>query len=164
MRAKRKAGVGVIITGDQALDAALKEFEPKVQKALTRKATRAGAKIVLAAAQVRVPILTASLEGSLKVRAMKRRKGSRRGKKFGHSVVAGEGFFMGDQFYGGFVEFGTGQRFHGSGKSVGEITPGDYDFLRPALYESKASVRAVFQRTMKTVISEARMKKTRAVA
>jgi len=159
-KAKRRGGAGVIITGDVELAKALAEFEPKVQKALTRKATRAAAKLVLESAKARVPVLTGELESSLKVRAMKKRKGQRRGKKFGHSVVTGEGFFVGDQFYGGFLELGTKERYlKKSGKSVGRIPAGEHDFLRPALYDNKVAIRAIFNRVMRQVVSEARMKK-----
>jgi HK97 gp10 family phage protein len=150
----------VVVTGDKALDKALHAFEPKVQRALTRKATRVAAKVVQEAAVLRVPILTGTLEDSLKVRAMRKRKGKRnRRGKFGHSVIASDGFFQGDAFYGGFMEFGTKQRFHKSGKSTGEIEPRSFDFLRPALYEKKDTIRRLFTTTMRQLVLEEGRKK-----
>ena len=153
-----KRAPAVVVTGDKELDKLLHAFEPKLQKSLTRKATRVAAKIVQEAAIRKVPIASGTLESVLKVRAMRRRKGRNRRGKFGHSVMAQDGFFMGDTFYGGFLEFGTKQRKHKSGKSVGEIEPGRWDYLRPALYENKKEIQRLFQVTLRQEIRDAAKK------
>jgi HK97 gp10 family phage protein len=153
-----KAGGGIVVTGTKDIDKALARFDANVQKKITRKATRAGAKLVLEAAKVLVPSGFGDLERSLKVKAMEKRKGKGRGR-IGHSVRTGEGFFQGEQFYGGFLEFGTKERKHDSGKSVGAIPSGVHDYLRPALYQNKGPVKALFEQAMREAINEANRKK-----
>lgn len=148
-----KAGGGVVVTGNREIDKALALFEKKVQLKITRKATRAGAKLVMEAAKANVPLLTGDLEASFKVRTVAKRKGKGRGR-IGHSVRTGEGFFQGEQFYGGFLEFGTKVRKHGSGKSTGRIEPGQHDYLREALYQNKGAVRSLFHSAMREAIMD----------
>ena len=148
---------GILVTGDKFIDKALAEFDDKVQKKITRKATREGAKLVLERAKALAPWREGTLEQSLKVRAKKR---SRRGG-IGHSVLASKdnSLFVGDTFYAGFLEYGTKERRHKSGKSVGRIEAGVHDFLRPALYQSTGPVRQMFNTAMKAAIGEMRAKK-----
>ena len=141
---------GLIVTGDEQLDRTLAALEPKLQKRAIRKATRAASKQVLATARQRVPSDEGDLERSLKVRALKRSR-----NRVGHQVLVSDGLFEGDEFYGGFVEFGTQQRFHKTtGKSVGRIDPGDFDFLRPSLYENRTTVLQIFNNTMRSELQQ----------
>jgi HK97 gp10 family phage protein len=145
-----KAGAGVIITGDKALDRLLKGLPLKVQKKLSRQATRKAAKeIVLPDAKARVPVDTGDLDESLTVKAVKRSR-----TKFGHEVRTKDGFYSGDQFYGGFVEFGTKERQHKSGKSVGSVKPHSFGFLRPAVYENESRIRDLYVTAMNALIAE----------
>jgi hypothetical protein len=90
-----KAGGGVIVTGDKELDKLLRGLPLKVQKKVSRQATRKAAKdIVLPDAKSRVPVDTGDLEESLIVKAIKRNR-----TKFGHQVQTKDGFYSGDQFY-----------------------------------------------------------------
>lgn len=73
---------GVILTGDKQLEQAYESLEKKVQNKATRKAVRAGAKVLLEATKANVPIGPGNKhhEGglfrkSLVVRAMKGRRG-----------------------------------------------------------------------------------------
>ncbi len=135
-----KAGGGVIVTGFEELDKALAEFPANVQKAMARKGTRKAAKdIVLPDAKNRVPENTGDLADSLTVRTVKRSRG-----KIGHMVTTKDGFYKGDQFYGGFIEFGTKERQHKSGKSVGAIQPHYHSFMRPAVYENSDKIKSLF--------------------
>ena len=154
----RKAGGGIVVTGTREIDKALAKFEVNVQKKITRKATRAGAKLVLEAAKILVPSGYGDLERSLKVKAVQKRKGKGRGR-IGHSVRTGEVFFQGEQFYGGFIEFGTKERWHDSFKSTGKIEPGVHDYLRPALYQNKGPIKKLFESAMREAINEARSKR-----
>ena len=52
----------------------------------------------------------------------------------GHGVYVGEGLFKGDQFYAGFLEFGTKPRQTKSGANRGRIDEQKWAFLRPALF------------------------------
>lgn len=146
-----KAGTGVIITGDKELDRLLKGLPLKVQKKVSRSATRKAAKdIVLPDAKSRVPVDTGDLEESLSVRAIKRSR-----TKFGHEVRTKDGFYSGDQFYGAFIEFGTKERKHKSGKQVGRIDPAkNFAYLRPAVYDNDARIRALYVTAMKELIAE----------
>lgn len=145
-----KAGGGVLITGDKALDALLKGLPEKVQKQLSRKATRKAAKeIVLPDAKSRVPVDSGDLESSLTVKAMKRSR-----TRFGHQVQTKDGDFQGDQFYGAFIEYGTKERKHKSGKSVGRIDPGkNFAYLRPAVYENEPQIEQLYVTALKELIA-----------
>jgi len=157
MAAERTTGSGVFMTGDRAIDRQLIAFEAKVQKKVGRKATRAGARAVLAAVKANAPWLTGTLNDSLKVRALKVSR--RRGKKFGHQVIVGEGdaqgLFSGDAFYAGFLEFGTKERKHRrTGKSVGRIAAGEHDFIRRVLYDNAETVRSISINELRAAIRE----------
>lgn len=98
------AAPSIIITGVKELMEKLDQFEPKLRKKILRKTLRKAAKPVLATARRYVPVDTAALKKSLKVRALKR---SRRHKhRVGIAVMTSEGWFKGDEYYGAFVEFG----------------------------------------------------------
>jgi len=145
-----KAGGGVIITGDEALDKLLKGLPLKVQKKLSTQATRKAAKeIVLPDAKSRVPVDTGDLEESLVVRSIKRSR-----FRIGHQVQTKDGFNQGDQFYGAFIEFGTKPRVHKSGKSVGRIDPSkNFAYLRPAVYDNEARIKGLYVTAMNELIS-----------
>lgn len=100
--AKVAAGTAVIITGVEEIDRKLSRFEQSVQKKAIRKATREASKVILEEAKTLVPVDTGALRKSLRVRSLKRSR-----VKQGHQVQTGEGFFKGETFYGGFVEYGT---------------------------------------------------------
>lgn len=168
-----KAGTGVFITGDKAVDRMLRDLPLKVQKKISRSATRKAAReIVLPGAIERVGVNTGDLEASLMVRAIgkniqmvKRTTGKYAGTmgkknlnadKFGHEVRTRDGFYAGDQFYGAFVEFGTKERKHkGTGKQVGRIDPAkNFAYLRPAVYDNEARIRALYVSAMKQLLAE----------
>jgi HK97 gp10 family phage protein len=149
-----KAGGGVIVTGDKALDKLLAGLPAKLQKKLSRQATRKAAKdIVLPEALARVPEDTGDLADSLKVQAIKRSR-----SKIGHMVATKDGFYKGDQFYGGMVEFGTKERQHKSGKQVGAIQPHKFAFLRPAIYDNEAQIKDLYVKDVRELINEAASK------
>lgn len=149
-----KAGGGVIVTGDRELDRLLATLPAKLQKKLSRQATRKAAKnIVLPEAKARVPEDTGDLADSLKVQAIKRSR-----NKIGHMVTTKDGFYKGDQFYGGFIEFGTKERKHKSGKDVGQIRPHEFSFLRPAIYDNEERIKAEYVNDVRQLIVEAASK------
>lgn len=143
------------VTGDKATAEAFKQLPKAIQNKVLRKATRDVAKQdVLDLAKQLVPVATGALEDSLTVRAA---KGLKRGE-IGASVQTRDGMFQGDEFYGGFQEFGFTQR-------DGAKNEGD-PFLRPALYEESdrklrtfmRSVQDTFQPTVVDVAKRARAK------
>ena len=148
---------GVFMTGAKDIDEQLLTFEKQVQKKVGRKATRAGARAVLAAVRGAAPWLTGTLYDSLKVRAIKVSR--RRANKFGHQVVVGEGdaqgLFSGEASYAGFLEFGTKVRKHRrTGKAVGQIGVGEHDFIRQSLYDNAATVRSISVNELRAAIRE----------
>lgn len=157
-----------IVTGDKQLDRFLRSLPLKLQKKGVRKATRASAKIVLADAQRRAPRDTGHLANSLVVRTAKGSRGRRMPRgTFGHSVqTRGGTMFYGDEYYAGFVEYGTKQRRMKT-KTGGKITSAGFltqglnrgrveaqPFMRPALYENKRVIRTVFKRLLGIALRE----------
>ena len=93
------------IFGADALEFVLRTLEPKVSRKIVTKSLRVGAKIIQAATKSIVPVKRGKLKRSLKVRVMPR---NRKGTK-ALSVTTGiaGNIFVGDEFYGGFLELGT---------------------------------------------------------
>lgn len=131
------AGTGVIVTGDLELDAKLSTLEKKVQKKVAKKSMRKAAKeIILPEAKNRVPVDSGALEESLVVRSLKRSR-----SRIGVEVRTKEGFFKGDEFYGGFIEFGT-------------ATQKAQPFLRPAGYGNEPRIRELIIQDIKQALRE----------
>ena len=133
----------VIVTGDRALDKTMATMEAKIQKKVARHAMRVAAKsIILPAAKRRVPVLSGALKRSLKVKAMKRSR-----SRIGVAVEAGDGFFKGEQYYSGMVEFGW------KDDKRGRSAPA-HPFLRPAGYESEPQVQALIVADIRKALAE----------
>lgn len=141
------AGATIELTGDRQLDEYLRSLPVRVTKGGMRKATREVAKFVLQLAKGYAPERTGALIASLKVRAAPRR----RSKPWlvSTSVRTGKSLFTGDTFYGGFLEYGTVERKHKSGKSVGRIDREKWAFLLPALFAYKESKIQMFASEMR---------------
>jgi len=145
------------LTGHKALDrelAALLDQSTKGVKGVLRGASRDAAKkhvLPKAKAILAKHRQTGNLASELKVRAIKRSR---------TAVGVGIGFpdplFVGDTFYAGFLEYGTDEREHKSGKAVGRIRPDS--FLRKPLYESEAAVRAEYIKALRERIAKANAK------
>lgn len=102
-----KAGSGIrgefIISGGEALAAALAEIPKAMEKKILARAMRDAAKPMLDDAKRLAPVLTGQLRKSIKIRSIKRnRKG-----RVGVVISTEKGFFKGETFYGAFLEFGT---------------------------------------------------------
>jgi HK97 gp10 family phage protein len=132
----------VELTGDKELDAYFKQLPTSVAKGGMRKATRQVAKFVREIAIGMAPEDTGALIASLKVRAAPRRK--HKPWLVSTSVRVGGGLFTGDTFYGGFLELGTVDRQHKSGKSTGRIDRSRWAFLVPALFAYRESKMNMF--------------------
>lgn len=90
------------VVGLRLIEKKLKLLEPKIAKGIVRKNLRAAAKPILKAAKANCPVLTGRLRKSLKIRVLKKRKSS-----YALQVSPSKGWAKGEEFYGGFVEFGT---------------------------------------------------------
>lgn len=158
-----EAARGIVTTGHKGIDAALAKFEVNVQKAIFRKASRPAAKLVLQAASNMAPVRKGELASSLKVQGVKQSRGRKGSAKIGHSVTAGAGFFKGPTFSAGFLEFGTDFRYQKkTGKYTGRIASGEWDFLRPALYQNEGPIRQMYWTVLKREVAAAARKKLQA--
>src|SRR3954447_12368252 len=90
------------LRGAKELISKLKTLEPRIERKLLRQALRAGAKVIQAEAQARVPVKTGRGRKGIKVRAMSRMKRGTVGVK----VQTSEGDYQGDEFYLSFIERG----------------------------------------------------------
>ncbi len=99
--AKAGRGISITILGTKALAELLLKLPDSIARPAVKKGTRAGQKIIARATKRLAPRRTGRLVSSIKVKAMKRRRG-----RVGAVVVTGKGFFQGDTFYGAFLEFG----------------------------------------------------------
>jgi HK97 gp10 family phage protein len=116
----------------------LNRLEPKLKAKIGRKAARKVAKeTVYKTAREKVPVKSGDLKKSIKVRALKR---SRKNKhKVGARVVTGPGFFKGEQYYGGFVEYGTRRM-------------AAQPFMRPAAIENRKRVPRMLRAEIKKLL------------
>ncbi len=94
------------IVGLDALTAKLRALRLSQQRALLIEAAKAGAKVISEEAARRAPQTTGRLAGGMAVKVI-----GRESDLFEASVEVGPGK---KQFYGFFVEFGTGSRFAAS--------------------------------------------------
>jgi HK97 gp10 family phage protein len=90
----------VTIRGDRELIKKLGTLRKTQAKKAIRKGSRAGSKIIQAAAKQNVPVKSGALKKEIKVRALKR---SRRWT----GTLVNTRVAEGPTYYGGFVEYGT---------------------------------------------------------
>lgn len=138
----------VTITGDSELDAALGQLMPTLQKKVIRQTTRKLAKIVADDAKQNAPSVSGTLARNIKVKSLPRSRSSQ-----GHGIVAL--IPGGEAFYALFLEFGTKERRHKSGKGTGKIEKGHHAFLRPALYDNENRIRRMFPKMIWEGLSKA---------
>lgn len=96
----------VEVNGLDEIDKALKAFSEEVAVKITRKALRAGSKVILTEAQEKVPVDTGKLRDSLKITS--RKKGDRIVNSVGTSN--NKNLFAGETYYAGFIEYGAPER------------------------------------------------------
>jgi len=140
----RRGPVGIDISGlgDARLQARLKRLDAKVQKKVVRKALRAGAKMVLAAARALVSADTGALRAGLKPRALKARRGT-----FGVQVMTPTREQLGipadaSGYYPAVLEYGA------------EGHPAR-PFLRPALDQARSTATSAIREAIVQGIDEA---------
>ena len=144
----------VTLTGDKALDKKLSAMPTRLRNKAMRQACRVVAKLVHTDARQKVPRKSGDLAKSLVVRAAKR---SRKHKhQVAVTVRTKDGFFQGDQFYGGFLEFGTAERQTKAGASRGRVP--QFKFLRNALYSFPETKRQIFVNHIRSFIKAEEVK------
>ena len=125
---------GVVVTGRVELDRMLRNMTPALNHSILATANAAAAKPLIRAAQSKVATLSGGLKHSIgaarisvkeageigTVHVGPRRKGNHKGR------------------HGHLVEFGTVERFHKNGKSVGVMPSAP--FMLPAFMETKGAI------------------------
>ena len=145
-----------VLTGEVEIDTYFAELPDKLEKKALRKATREVAKLTRTLAVEYAPERTGELVRSIKVRSKERSRAKGMRHVVGTSVTVGKGLFVGDQFYGGFMEFGTAERKHKSGKSTGRVPAGRFDFLRRALWAHPTAKAQIYLATLRQWVAEQR--------
>ena len=155
-RSKRLGG-SVYVTGIEETDQALAAFAPATRKRLIVAATKTIARKIKTDAWLNSPVKTGAMRNALRVVALRQRKrrlSNWAKRQVGSSISVGEKMFAGDQFYAGFIEFGTKDRYTKSGKFTGRVEPERFDFLRPALYANKAYAVLEFGNAIRKAIGD----------
>lgn len=106
---------------------------------------RAGAKPIHATTKSLAPRKSGALAKSIKIKT-RRRKG-----KVTVAIQTARGDFKGDTFYAAFQELGTAERFHKSGKSVGQV--GAKNFFAEGFNREQANAEAIIERGVLEVIN-----------
>lgn len=149
------------VTGLDRLDRKFAEWPEKLRNKAERTAARKAAKPLQQQAIQEAPKDKGVLRKSIKIRAIKRRRGQ---KTIGVRVVAGEGFFAGDTFYAGFIEFGrgVGKRTATSRRRKRELTnlsdsrqrvPPN-PFMKRAMDKTRAAVEALYSYEILRIVHE----------
>lgn len=105
------APVDFRVVGLADLKCAIDEMEKSVRNKGIRKALRAGANVVRRAEIAAAPNMSGATRKAIKVRAAKRRPG-----RISVLCQVGAGWFVGTEYYAGFVEWG-----HKIGKRTAEV-------------------------------------------
>lgn len=141
--------VQVVLTGVRRLDRKLKRLGSKEAKKLVTKAAREAVKPILLTARRYAPKDTGRLQKSIKVRALKRKKG-----RFGVRVTTGESDnqFRGRTFYGAFAEYGWTP---GSRKSKRRGTPvmGEL-YMKRAARAKRDSALKIYRERIKQMLKD----------
>lgn len=134
------------ISGNRQLDRRLERlFGAKAASQLNKHSRAAIRKAVKTYVQPdvlsAVPEDTGELRKSLKVKAVGRSR-----SRHGIQLTSGDNLFVGDTFYGGFIEFGTKIRSNAAGSNRGLIE--EDSFLRRGLYTNTNTVRRMYLREL----------------
>jgi len=148
-----------IIEGIDDLETLLDELPKEIdQRKVLRTALREGAKIIQIAAKGKCPVYSGPPRADVKPGELRDSINLRTRTRGGEVTVliqTGAGDFIGDQFYGAFIEFGhhVGKR-RGGGKyrrminDLRQFVPA-HPFLRPAFDENKDAVGRIIGEAIK---------------
>lgn len=126
------AGGGMSVTGLEKMLKVLGSLPDSVKESLVGGVLEAAAEPIVRAAKSKAPVETGELRAS--IHSTKPRVS---GGKIKCKILAGAGFFQGDIFYSGFIEFGHYQGSRSLGTNRPFISP--RPFMRPAADEQRDS-------------------------
>jgi HK97 gp10 family phage protein len=152
------------IEGSAELKAKFARLQKNVAKKHTRKALRAGAKIIRAEARANAPVKSGLIRRGIRVIAGKSRKGM-----ISILVTLGDRLFQGKEFYGAFQEFGwfsgkrirgkfkgadAKDRYHAASLAAGRaFHPGKF-FMRRAFETKKDQAARTVEETLRKLIEQ----------
>ena len=122
------------IDGLKELQNALLDLEPKVARKYATKSLREAMKLILEEARSRCPVKSGATKKALRIRAGRNKKGYR-----SVTVVIGNKWFTGEEFYAAFVLFGHRQGSRKLGNARKEI-PANPWLEQAAIAKEGASV------------------------
>ena len=133
------------VTGLKQTEARLKDLEKKTTKSLGRKALRAGAKVILAAARADAPVVTGRTKKNIMIRSARSKRGS-----LALSVGVDYRDYTGDTFYASFVLYGhrVGSRKLGDNRKMIKAN----NFLQRALDSSGPAAADTIMETWQSLI------------
>lgn len=137
---------------DEALRKAYGELSNRLALKYLKKAVKAGALVMYPKSFSSVPTRSGALLGALGVRESKTRKKAVAAAFSVGTFGDGGGMFKGDQFYGGFQEYGwtpgaRKTRLGAKHKNAGGKVPGKH-FIRDALQATASSALYVMQNAL----------------
>ena len=137
----------LVLRGGTELVKQLEGLGSKIQKEILKEALNEGAEPILRATRSDAPRLTGALS-----RSVKKRNRTRKGKPLVLIQTAATDF-RGDQFYGGFIELGTDERFQKSGKSVGKVIA--QHWMADAFTRNEAGAQGIIESSIQAGINAA---------
>lgn len=138
---------------DEAVRKAYEELSNRLARKYLKKAVHAAALVTFPRAFSSVPVgKTGALLGALAVRPSKTRKAAVAAAYSVGTYADGPGMFKGDQFYGGFQEYGwtpgkRSTRLGAKNKNANRKVPGKH-FLKNALQATASDALSVMQREL----------------
>lgn len=125
----------MVLSGFDDVAKMFETLDTKLRNKILRPALRDGAKVIAAEARLLAPVKSGNLKKNIKVRAQK--KISKKGRIGFVATVGKFGFFKGNEFYAGFLEYGhrIGKRSAGvrrlqDAKRSGKKTQAQKDHLQ----------------------------------
>lgn len=146
----RGSSLSIGAVGGPTPNALFEGLSKAMEKKIARRATRAGATVVLNAARSIVGKRTGKLARGLRVRALKRSR-----KRFGHKVVTPTREYLGiakdaKHYYPAVLEYGTkGGRPWKSDPRKRTKARAPHPFMRPALKNNQGAVLEAVRSTIK---------------
>jgi HK97 gp10 family phage protein len=157
-RGRKNDPVQITWVGIIQIERKLAKLGDGMRKKALRPATRQVAHFTRNLAMDYAPHDTGQLERAIKVRAAKRSRAEAKKHQVATNTNTAEDLFQGDEFYAGFMEFGTEDRVTAKGANRGKIEEGRFDFLRRALYLFPEKKRQIFIAALAKWMREQRAK------
>lgn len=161
--ARNRAGTGIVVHGVEQLANTMDKIGDALKTRTISRASEDAANVIMHEAKRLCPVRSGRLRASIHVEkghvpiALERAtKASRQAsaklkgiKQYAYAVICGEGFFTGDTYYSGMVEFGT---VKWAGKP----------FMRPAAQAKKDVVRQIFRKAVRDLVKNSARRRANA--